>query len=135
MNRGSDRNDPEKTVLNPENVTTEKLPWRRRLFPGIVDFFDLDLLRDPVYVNLMLGVSLSNFAEWNFVFLSPYIFSAYHLTEMQVATTMSVIAGVDLVARVMIPFVATRAGFQNKTYYLIGTAVAAIGRFGKSLWR
>lgn len=110
-----------------------RLPWYGRMFRTIVVFFDLDLLRDPVYVNLMMGINLANFTELNFSLLTPFILSEYGLRKIDVATIMSVLAGVDVVTRITIPFIATRIGWENRTFFLIGIGGIALGRVGKKM--
>uniref|UniRef100_A0A1B0CP54 Uncharacterized protein n=1 Tax=Lutzomyia longipalpis TaxID=7200 RepID=A0A1B0CP54_LUTLO len=45
----------------------------RRQLLRVAKFFDLDLLQDPIYVNMMLGMSIAIFAELNFSLFTPFI--------------------------------------------------------------
>lgn len=97
---------------------------------AIIVFFDLDLLRDPIYVNLMLGITFANFTELNFALLTPFILGEYGFTKLEVATFMSTLGGVDVITRIVIPFVATYIGWENRTFFLIGVGGLGIGRLG-----
>lgn len=107
------------------------MAWYKRALYAVIIFFDLDLLRDPIYVNLMLGVTFANFAEINFALLTPFILGEYGFAKIEVATVMSVLAGVDVFMRIIIPFVATQMGWQNRTFFLIGVGSMAAGRISE----
>ncbi|XP_012279754.1 uncharacterized protein LOC105699393 [Orussus abietinus] len=107
------------------NVTES---WIKRFARVLVIFFDLNLLRDKVYVNLMLGINFAHLAEINFSLLTPFILSDYGFTKSQIATTMSVLASVDVICRLTIPFVTSYINWGNRTFYLIGISTMAVGR-------
>lgn len=69
-----------------------------------MNFFDLNLLRDPIYVNMMLGMSIAMFAEINFAILTPFILADMDFSTDKIAAVMSTLAGVDLVSRGLVPF-------------------------------
>lgn len=94
-------------------------------------FFDLDLLKDFTFINLMLGITLANFNELNFSILTPFILGDYGLTKPQVALFMSLLAGVDICVRFCIPFVAGKIGWDNNSFFLFGVMSMATGRVGK----
>lgn len=104
-------------------------PFYKRYFKALVIFFDLDLLRDPIYVNLTLGITFANYAEINFSLLTPFILGDYGLTNTQVATAMSILAGCDVATRMAIPFVSEWIGWQNRFLFLLGVCMMAMGRF------
>ncbi|KAL4714464.1 hypothetical protein ACJJTC_017759 [Scirpophaga incertulas] len=94
----------------------------------IAMFFDLDLLKDFTFINLMLGMTLSNFNELNFSILTPFILGDYGMTRSEVAFFMSLLAGVDLCVRFCIPFVAGKIGWDNNSFFLLGVMSMAMGR-------
>ncbi|XP_046599068.1 uncharacterized protein LOC107222432 [Neodiprion lecontei] len=103
-------------------------PWYKRFFKMVVIFFDLDLLKDLSYVNLMMGVTFANFAEINFSLLTPFILAEYGLDPTERAMAMSILAGVDVATRLLIPFVAGYIGWQNKFFFVFGVCLMAVGR-------
>ncbi|GAB0100904.1 uncharacterized protein DMENIID0001_170020 [Sergentomyia squamirostris] len=98
------------------------------LLQKIVIFFDLDLLKDFTYVNLMVGITVANFAELNFSILTPFILGDFGYTKKETAMLMSLLAGMDISVRFFIPFIAGRIGWENKTFFLFGVMGMAIGR-------
>ncbi|KAI5641175.1 major facilitator superfamily domain-containing protein [Phthorimaea operculella] len=91
-------------------------------------FFDLDLLKDFTFVNLMLGMTLACFNELNFSILTPFILGDFGLTQQQVAFFMSLLAGVDISVRFCIPFIAGKVGWENSSFFLFGVLCMAMGR-------
>lgn len=94
-------------------------------------FFDLDLLRDLTYVNLMVGVTIANFAELNYSILTPFVMADYGLTKAQTATSMSLLGAMDISVRFFVPFIAGKIGWENKTFFLFGVLGMALGRVSK----
>lgn len=94
-------------------------------------FFDLDLLRDLTYVNLMVGVTIANFAELNYSILTPFVLADYGLTKAQTATSMSLLGAMDISVRFFVPFIAGKIGWENKTFFLFGVMGMAMGRVSK----
>ncbi|XP_014230114.1 uncharacterized protein LOC106654663 [Trichogramma pretiosum] len=93
--------------------------YLKRILHRIVEFFDLDLLRDPIYVNIMLGMSIAIFAEFNFSVLTPFILSDMDLDTRQIATIMSVIACSDLVLRALAPYIGEWLHRSPRAMYLV----------------
>lgn len=93
-------------------------------------FFDLDLLKDLTFINLMLGVTLVNFNELNFSLLTPFILGDFGMTKSQVAFFMSLLAGVDICVRFCIPFIAGKIKWDNNSFFLFGVMLMATGRVG-----
>ncbi|XP_024940750.1 uncharacterized protein LOC107267613 [Cephus cinctus] len=126
------------TMTNPVPIAEDKFniaeeefysgPWYKRVFLAVVIFFDLDLLKDKVYVNLMLGITLANFSEINFSLLTPFILGEYGFSKPEVAQMMSILAGVDVATRITIPFIANYVGWENRTFFLVGVSTMAAGR-------
>ncbi|XP_076236513.1 uncharacterized protein LOC143180576 [Calliopsis andreniformis] len=113
-------------LMKQEDTTGETT--KKSIFEAVVIFFDLDLLRDAVYVNLMLGITFAQFAELNFSLMTPFILSEYGFSKFQVATVMSILAGVDVATRLLIPFIADFIGWDNRTFFLVGIGGLACGR-------
>lgn len=65
------------------------------LWQKIVIFFDLDLLKDLTFINIMVGVTIANFAEMNFSVLTPFVLDEFGLTQHQIAFCMSLLGSVN----------------------------------------
>ncbi|XP_031781306.1 uncharacterized protein LOC100115191 isoform X3 [Nasonia vitripennis] len=112
-----------------------KIPERpesliKRLFIAINKFFDLDLLRDPVYVNIMMGMSLAIFAEFNFSTLTPFILKDMHLTDGDIAKVMSSVASTDLILRAVSPYIGEFLRKSPRMMYLVSLFLLIITRTG-----
>ncbi|XP_072941886.1 uncharacterized protein [Epargyreus clarus] len=107
-----------------ENEEEEKLTFCQK----IAFFFDLDLLKDFTFINLMLGITLANFNELNFSVLTPFILGDYGLSKPQVALFMSLLAGIDICVRFCVPFIAGKIGWDNNSFFLFGVMTMAMGR-------
>lgn len=114
-----------------ENENTKDSDKKLSLWEKIFIFFDLNLLRDLTFVNLMVGITVANFAELNFSILTPFILSEYNFSKTEIAFFMSCLAAMDIIVRLTVPFVATKLGWENKTFFLIGVTGMALGRIGK----
>lgn len=113
------------------NATVNEENRPNTLRQKIVIFFDLDLLRDFTYVNLLMGVTLGNFAELNFSILIPFVLADWNFAKQDIATFLSILGGVDISVRFFIPFIAGKIGWENKTFYLVGIMGMAMGRVCK----
>ena len=97
----------------------------------IAIFFELDLLRDPIYTNIMLGMSIAIFAELNFSVLTPFILADMNLTNEQIATMMSVLAAVDLILRGLAPFIGEWLRKPPRIMYLLSLFLLIMTRTRK----
>lgn len=114
-----------------DNAKPEKDKKQYTLLERITIFFDLDLLSDFTYVNLMMGVTLGNFAELNFSLLTPFVLADWGFEKPDIAAVMSILGGVDISVRFFIPFIAGKIGWENKTFFLVGILGMAMGRICK----
>lgn len=103
----------------------------RRVFHSIVVFFDFDLLSDPVYVNIMLGMSIAIFAELNFSLLTPFILNEMRFDTEQIATVMSSLAITDLIFRALAPFIGEFLRQPPRMMYLFSLFLLIATRSGK----
>ncbi|XP_033358059.1 uncharacterized protein LOC117237811 [Bombus vosnesenskii] len=110
------------------NEKSEKESTMTRMFKTISEYFDLDLLRDPIYVNMMLGMSIAIFAEINFSQLTPFFLSDMKISNNQIATVMSVIASVDLMFRILAPFIGEWLQQPPRVMYLGSLCLLIISR-------
>lgn len=102
-------------------------------FKWVVEFFDLDLLRDNIYLNLMIGMSISLFAEINFAILTPFILSDLNFGSNEIPLILSIIAIADLISRFFSPFVAEYFKWSTQMAYTISLAMLIITRAGEFL--
>nr|CAD7457677.1 unnamed protein product [Timema tahoe] len=89
---------------------------------------DLNPLRDPSFVNLILGLAISSCADTNFSFLIPLLLGDLDLNNEKIAFIMSVIACADITARFVAPSLAGMGKFSDRTMYLVGLVLLVISR-------
>ncbi|CAG4941267.1 unnamed protein product [Colias eurytheme] len=124
----TNNNETNGTILEEEQENEEDPLENLTFCEKVAMFFDLDLLKDFTFINLMLGITLANFNELNFSILTPFILGDYGMTKSQIAFFMSLLAGVDICVRFCIPFVAGKIGWDNNSFFLFGVMSMAMGR-------
>ncbi|XP_037812442.1 uncharacterized protein LOC119604081 [Lucilia sericata] len=97
-------------------------------FEKVVAFFDLDLLRDFSFVNLVAGLTMINFGELNFSILTPFILNDFGLETSQITLSISVLGGLDVATRFLVPFLTEKIAWDNRVFFLIGVVGISIGR-------
>lgn len=100
----------------------------RRILQSVADMYDLDLLRDPIYVNLMLGMSIAIFAEANFTLLMPFILADMNITTARIASALSILAATDLCSRGVAPFLGEWLRQPPRIMYLLSLCLLIISR-------
>jgi hypothetical protein len=125
------KNSTKKEDDDESEETKDELTFWKRLRRGIVAFFDLGLLKDPIYVNLMLGMSLAICAELNFSLLTPFILNDRGFDTDHTAILMSVIACLDIVFRFLAPFFSDYYKIQARVMYIIALIMLVSSRTGE----
>ncbi|XP_015834474.2 uncharacterized protein LOC107397746 isoform X1 [Tribolium castaneum] len=114
-----DKDEEEEEVQPHEKIS---------FFRKVAIFFDFDLFKDPIYVNLMLGITIANFVEINFSIITPMVLEEFNFGKYQIATFMSLLGATDILVRFFVPFIAEMIGWENKTFFLVGVLSMAFGR-------
>lgn len=82
-------------------------------------FFDFDLLSDPIYVNISLGLSIAFVSEMNFTIMLPFILNERSLDTNSIAVLLSILAGADIVSRFISPFFGQSIKSKVRIVYLM----------------
>lgn len=114
--------------ISEEKLKTLEVEKQYTFLEKICIFFDFGLLKDPTYVILMLGITIANFVEINFSILTPFVLQEFAFEKYQIATFMSLLGVTDIIARLFVPFLAEKIGWENKTFFLLGVLSMAVGR-------
>lgn len=118
-----------KSFPPPPKPIEEKKPdtiWQR-----IVKFMDLDLLQDPIYLNLIFGLSIFYVAEQNFKMVVPFFFASIGYGKQDQALFLSVQALTDILARLILPPICDRISVSKRTLFMCGIFVLGICRSGR----
>lgn len=76
-----------------------------KLLNSLSKTFDLDLPKDRVYVNILIGLSLATFAELNFTLLVPFILQDFGLSTDQIAIFLTTLGVADIISRFVGPYI------------------------------
>ncbi|XP_044254559.1 monocarboxylate transporter 12-like [Tribolium madens] len=114
--------------LLPVVTKTEETVWGR-LFQNIVKTFDLDLLKDPIFVNIMMGMALAIFAELNFTVLTPFMLQEFGLDTAQTATFLSTLGITDIIFRFFAPYIGNFFTKPPRLMYAYSLILLIITRF------
>lgn len=102
--------------------------WRR-----FAELMDIDLLKDPIYLNILFGLSIFYVAEMNFKMITPFFFANLGYSKTDVAFCLSVTAITDIAARVVVPPICDRINIRKRTIFLVSIIFVAITRSSKWL--
>ncbi|GLH16456.1 Monocarboxylate transporter 2 [Gryllus bimaculatus] len=105
------------------------IPIAKKTCTRVVKALDLDLLKDPIYVNIAMGMGISIASEFNFHMLLPFILvDMADLDKPTLATVMSVQAGADITARIVSPLLANWFHWNARFAYLASLLGSMVGR-------
>ncbi|KAK7788345.1 hypothetical protein R5R35_014750 [Gryllus longicercus] len=93
-----------------------------------VRLLDLDLLSDAFMVMLLAGLAAVYTAGVNFNMLYPFFLAASGLARADVALCMSLMAGLDITSRLVLPLFTDRARVPARITFLVGALVLAATR-------
>lgn len=94
-------------------------------------FFDLDLLKDFVFLNIIVGMAIATFAEISFSTLTPFILSDMTFSTIEIATFLSTLSIADIVSRFLSPFVGDYFTISARVMYIFGLLLLVITRMSK----
>nr|CAD7399970.1 unnamed protein product [Timema poppensis] len=124
--------DNSENAQNKRNTKTRRKGVFRRFLGRVAKVLDLSLLKDPYYINLMVGMSIAMSAELNFSLLTPFILGDMGFSNDQTASVMSAIGIADIIFRFISPFFADYMEYSARTMYLISMAMLIASRTSHS---
>lgn len=92
---------------------------------------DLALFKDPIYVNISIGLSLSLNADQIFIPLMPMLLANMGFTASDVTQMMTIFFASDLACRIMLSVLSAITTLQNRLLLLGGAFFSAVFRIGK----
>ncbi|PNF41759.1 hypothetical protein B7P43_G03446 [Cryptotermes secundus] len=126
FSKPSTSSDPPPSVIGPR-----KSSCCLRLANSLSQSLDLALLKDPIYVNIVLGLSVSFASDTIFFTVFPFHLAQKPwpaFSDKEVALCLSITAGADAVARLILPIVTDRLGVGPRVAYLLGCFLSAVVR-------
>lgn len=122
-NLKDDINKNADSVQKCANRKSNSSCWRR-----VVDFFDLDLLKDPIYLNILFGLSIFYVAELNFKMIVPFFLHELGYSTSEIAFYLSMTAIADVLARVVLPPICDRVNISRRTLFSIASIFLGLSR-------
>ncbi|XP_047118285.1 monocarboxylate transporter 12-B-like [Schistocerca piceifrons] len=106
------------TELKPQPI------WRR-----VVAFMDLDLLRNRVYLNVLLGTASMMTSTVNYSLLLPFYLQRHvGLSMTDTALCLTMMAAGDFVSRLTVPPITDRIKARARYTFFLGTCFMALTR-------
>ncbi|XP_071558484.1 uncharacterized protein [Temnothorax nylanderi] len=109
-----------------ENESTS--PKKESFMKKIKATFDLDLLKNFTYLNVVLGCSFVYVAESNFKLMTPFFLSDIGMTKAEVAFCLSLTAFTDILARLLLPTLFDKFGWKKRIVFWISSLFIGITR-------
>ena len=103
-----------------------------RCWTAVVNFLDLHLLLDPVYVNISIGMSFSLICMLQFFAFYPILVLELGFSKSETAIFIAVCNAMDLIGRVVIALIGIlNPNFTSRALFMIGTVTTVAGRLSK----
>ncbi|XP_017049777.1 monocarboxylate transporter 13 isoform X2 [Drosophila ficusphila] len=100
-----------------------------RMGQRLVEAMDLELLKDLVFWSIIVGMALVYTATINFTMIFPgFLGQTAGLNSQMVAFCMSVVAGADIVCRLLLPIITDHLRIPYRVVFLIGIAGLFVAR-------
>mgnify|MGYP005984070357 FL=1 len=131
VENGEDTIKEPRSTEKAEGEHNSEKKLKENIFITIVRMFDLDLLKDPIFVNIMMGLALAIFAELNFTVLTPFMLHDYGLDTSQIAIFLSVLGGADIVFRFFAPHIANLFTTSPRWMYAGSLFLLMLTRFSE----
>ncbi|KAJ9587653.1 hypothetical protein L9F63_018905, partial [Diploptera punctata] len=116
-------NDVNKNHSDDKKSANQDSYWKR-----IVEFMDLDLLKDYIYLNILFGLSIFYVAELNFKMIVPFFLSNLGFTKQDTAFFLSMTAFADILARAVLPPICDRVKIKRRTLFAVASIFLGISR-------
>ncbi|GAB0097094.1 uncharacterized protein DMENIID0001_126920 [Sergentomyia squamirostris] len=94
----------------------------------LVDFLDLTLLSDLVYVNIILGISFALFSDNTFFAVLPMYLFHLNFSKQDTAKIIAIGAAADVASRTFLALASTCIKVKSRYVYLAGAAFAVAAR-------
>ncbi|XP_033171831.1 monocarboxylate transporter 7 [Drosophila mauritiana] len=106
-------------------VHATKKSWVRT----IVDFLDLTLLKKPIYVNIVLGITFALYSDITFFTMQPVYLFELGYNRPDTATIIAIGAAADLASRIFLAITAVCIQVPSRYIYLAGAVLTVFARF------
>lgn len=125
-------NEAETNKVKEVEPKIEEKKQKLTVMERFVAFFDLTLLKDPVFVNMLFGMSIAACVETNFSLLFPIILKDMMKFETSdIAKLMAIIGLSDTMFRLVAPFIGEWCRKPPRVMYMGALLLIIFLRTGK----
>ena len=96
----------------------------------LIDFLDLNLLKEPIYVNIVVGISLAQYSDIAFFSFQPLYLFELGYSKQDTAYIIAIGAAADLVSRIFLAASSVCIKIKARYVYLFGAMLTLFARFG-----
>ncbi|XP_054267476.1 monocarboxylate transporter 12-B-like [Macrosteles quadrilineatus] len=100
-----------------------------RWYQFVARQLDLDLLRDPAFLSMCVGMSVALASDMSFSLLLPFILRDFDYDINTTAQLQSVVGAADLLSRFITPFILSKVGLSARIAYLLSLIGLICSRF------
>lgn len=93
--------------------------------------FDLDLLKDPAFLSMCVGMSIALASDMNFSLMLPFILGDYDFNTQATAKVQAVVGAADILSRFFTPFLIRKTRLSARVAYLFSLIGLIVSRFCK----
>lgn len=97
----------------------------------IVRMFDLDLLKDPAFLSMLVGMGIALSSDMSFSLLLPLIMGDYNFDTQTTAKLQAVVGAADIFSRFLTPFITRKTTLSARVAYLMSLIGLILSRFCK----
>lgn len=94
---------------------------------------DLALFKDPVYVNIAFGLSLSITSDLAFLSIFPLLLELGGFTKSELTLLLTIYFTSDLICRILLSIATVFVNVRNRYLFLFGAFFSAVFRTGNFL--
>ncbi|XP_037817704.1 LOW QUALITY PROTEIN: monocarboxylate transporter 14 [Lucilia sericata] len=138
-----DKQKCQESALLPQNNKvyqdcTEKMEQRllpesdklcSKICQRLVQAMDLELLKDPAFWSIIIGMALVYTSTINFTMIFPsFLQYSVGFTKSTTASCMSIMAGADIICRLLLPCITDKLKIPYRIIFLLGTVGLLISR-------
>ncbi|XP_061392738.1 monocarboxylate transporter 9 [Musca vetustissima] len=101
----------------------------RKMCQRVIEAMDLELLKDPIFLSIIIGMALVYTSTINFTMIFPsFLQDSVGYTTKTTATCMSIMAGADIICRLLLPCITDKLKIPYRLIFLLGTVGLLISR-------
>lgn len=101
------------------------------VWQAIVRLFDLDLLTDPAFLSMCVGMSIALASDMNFSLMLPFILGDYEFDTQTTAKVQAIVGAADILSRFITPFIIRGTRLSARVAYLFSLIGLIVSRFCK----